>query len=173
MGVGARETESSQRNQRAVAESCCVEARKAMTKGSRMSQEPLFNEDRFYRYPMGRIAAIINDDRGLNEALKHLPQAGVDLADVNVLSGPEGIRLLDRRGVRRGLRSRLLRLLQLTVYEGVALETHEQALRNGHYIIYVPVRGEEQVRNAVDILRHAGGHYLLQFHRWTVEELRF
>jgi hypothetical protein len=138
-----------------------------------MSQEPRFNEERFYRYPMGRIAAIIDNERGLNEALQHLPSANVNLSDVNVLSGQEGIRLLDRRGVRRGLRSRLLRLAQLTVYEGIALDTHEQALRSGHYVIYVPVSGEEQVRNVVDILRRAGGHYLLQFHRWTVEELRF
>jgi hypothetical protein len=27
---------------------------------------------RFYRYPMGRIAAIINDDRSLDQALKGL-----------------------------------------------------------------------------------------------------
>jgi len=138
-----------------------------------MSQKPRFNEERFYRYPKGRIAAIIDNERSLNEALEHLPQANVNLSDVNVLSGSEGIRLLDRRGVRRGLRSRLLRLAQLTVYEGVALHTHEQALRDGNYVIYVPVKGEDQVRNVVDILRRAGGHYLLQFHRFTVEELRF
>jgi hypothetical protein len=138
-----------------------------------MSQQPRFNEDRYYRYPKNRIAAILNDDGSLDEALKHLPQANVELRDVNVLSGPEGIRLLDRRGVRRGLRSRLLRIAQLTAYEGTALNNHEQALRSGHYIIYVPVKGEEQIRGVVDILRGARGHYLLQFHRWTVEELRF
>ena len=138
-----------------------------------MSQQPRFNEDRYYRYPKNRIAAVLNDDRGLDEALRHRPQANVNLADVNVLSGPEGMRLLDRRGVRRGLRSRLLRIAQLTAYEGTALDNHEQALRKGNYVIYVPVKGEEQTGNVVDILRRSGGHYLLQFHRWTVEELRF
>src|SRR5215211_156399 len=138
-----------------------------------MSQQPRFNEDRYYRYPKNRIAAVLNDDRGLDEALKHLSQTKVNLADVNVLSGPEGMRLLDRHGVRRGLRSRLLRIAQLTAYEGTALDNHEQALREGNYVIYVPVKGEEQTGNVVDILRRSGGHYLLQFHRWTVEELRF
>ena len=122
---------------------------------------------------MGRIAAIINDDRSLDQALKGLPQANVKLADVNVLTGPEGIRLLDRHGVRRGLRSRLLRIAQLTAYEGVALDTHEQALREGHHITYIPVGGEEQIQSVVDVLRRAGGHYLLHFRRWNVEELRF
>jgi hypothetical protein len=96
--------------------------------------------------------------------LKHLPQANVNIADVNVLSGPEGMRLLDRRGVRRGLRSRLLRIAQLTAYERTALDNHEQALRKGNYIIYVPVKGEAQIRGVVDVLRRSGGHYLLRFH---------
>ena len=138
-----------------------------------MSQQPRFNEERYYRYPKGRIAVVLNEDRNLEEALAHLPEANVNLADVNVLSGPEGMRLLDRHGRRRGLRSRLLRIAQLTAYEGTALENHEQALRNGHYIIYVPVKDEQQTQSVIDILRRSGGHDLLQFHRWTVEELRF
>jgi hypothetical protein len=40
-------------------------------------------------------------------------------------------------------------------------------------IIYVPVRGEGEIQNVVDVLRRVGGHYLLQFRRWKVEELRF
>jgi hypothetical protein len=129
-----------------------------------MSQQPRFNEDRYCRYPKNRIAATLNDDQSLDEALKHLPQANVNVADVNVLSGPEGMRLLDRRGVRRGLRSRLLRIAQLTAYERTALDNHEQALRKGSYIIYVPVKGEAQIRGVVDVLRRCGGHYLLRFH---------
>jgi hypothetical protein len=39
-----------------------------------MSQ-PRFNEDRYYRYPKGRIAAVLNDERNLEEALAHLPEA--------------------------------------------------------------------------------------------------
>lgn len=137
-----------------------------------MNQEPRRNETRFYRYPRGRVVAIVDDDRGLNEALTNLPRASVDLTNVNVLSGPEGIRLLDRRGARRGLRSRLLRIAQLTAYEGAALDAHEQALQAGHHIIYVPVRDEAQLGSVVDVLRRAGARYLLHFRRWTVEELR-
>jgi trans-aconitate methyltransferase len=55
-----------------------------------MSQQPRFNEDRYYRYPKNRIAATLNDEQSLDEALKHLPQANVNVADVNVLSGSEG-----------------------------------------------------------------------------------
>jgi hypothetical protein len=138
-----------------------------------MSQEPQRNERRFYRYPSKRIAAIIDDDQSLDKALHDLAEGDVNLGDVNVLTGPEGVRLLDRRGVRRGLPSRLLRIAQLTAYEGTALDVHEHALKEGHHIIYVPARGDQQIQKVVDILRRAGGHYLLYFHRWTVEELRF
>ena len=37
----------------------------------------------------------------------------------------------DRKGARRGLRSRLLRIAQLTAYEGAALDNHEQARATG------------------------------------------
>jgi hypothetical protein len=143
------------------------------TRGDQMSQEVRRNEPRFYRYPMKRIAAIINEDQSLERALHDLAEAGVKLKDVNVLTGPEGVRLLDRRGVRRGLRSRLLRVAQSTAYERTVLDVHERALKEGHHIIYVPARGDDQIQKVVDILRRAGGHYLLYFHRWTVEELRF
>ncbi len=137
-----------------------------------MSQQPRRNEARFYRYPMRRIVAIIDGDANLKTALDALQQAGVDVTKVNVLSGPEGARLLDRTGARHGLGARLLRLAQLGAYEGNALQNHERALNAGQNVIYVPVRGENQRSRVVDILRAAGGHYLLHFRPWSIEVLQ-
>ncbi len=77
-----------------------------------MNQQPRRNEKRFYRYPMRRVAAVIDDDAGLGCALDVLTQAGTNVSKVNVLSGPEGARLLDRTGTGHGLGARLLRLVQ-------------------------------------------------------------
>jgi hypothetical protein len=49
--------------------------------------QPRRNENRFYRYPMRRVSAIIDDDAGLQAALDALPQTGVDVSKVHVLTG--------------------------------------------------------------------------------------
>jgi hypothetical protein len=136
-----------------------------------MGQQPRRNEVRFYRYPMRRVVAIIDDDASVQAALRALEQAGVDVTKVNVLTGPEGARLLDRTGSSHGLLARLLRLVQWGAYEGNALDSHERALNDGRNVIYVPVRGDDQRTRVVDILRTAGGHYLLHFHLWSIEML--
>lgn len=136
-----------------------------------MNQQPRRNEKRFYRYPMRRVAAVIDDDAGLGCALDVLKQAGTNVSKVNVLSGPEGARLLDRTGTGHGLGARLLRLVQRGAFEGDALETHERALKHGNHVLFVPVRSEEQLARVTDILRGAGGHHLLRFRMWSIEIL--
>ena len=95
----------------------------------------------------------------------------MDVAAVDVLSGPEGARLLDATGTDHGLRGRLLRLLQQGAYEGNTLEAHAQALNAGSHVIYVPVRGNEQRDRVVDLLHAAGGRYVLYFRWWNIDLL--
>lgn len=135
-----------------------------------MTDQPERNEDRFYAYPMHRMVAVVDDNAALDAALKNLSEAGIDLGEVNVLSGPEGARLLDRRGSGHGLLGRLLRLAQWSASENDALEIHQQALAEGGLVLFVPVRGESRKVRVADTLRAAGGHHLQYFGRWTVEK---
>ncbi|MDQ3763982.1 MAG: hypothetical protein M3460_20980 [Actinomycetota bacterium] len=135
-----------------------------------MSQ-PRRNEPRFYRYPMRRVAAIIDDSASLEVTLKDLETAGIDVSAVNVLSGEEGARLLDRTGVAHGLRGRLLRLAQWTASEYDALAAHEKALINGRHVLYVPVNGSDQRQRVVDIIRDHGGYWIIHFKRWVIERI--
>jgi hypothetical protein len=93
----------------------------------------------------------------------------VDVSTVNLLTGEEGARLLDRTGRAHGLRARLLRLIQRGAYEGDALEAHDRALKQGRHVIFVPARDIEQSERVIEILRAAGGHYILKFRRWNIE----
>jgi hypothetical protein len=136
-----------------------------------MTGQPRRNEDRFYRYPKRRVVAVIDDGARLDAAVRDLAGAGVDSDGINVLSGPDGARLLDRSGSDHGLRARLLRLVQGGAYESDALRVHEQALKDGHHVIYVPVRDQRDRAKVVGILRAAGGRYLLYFGAWSVEQL--
>jgi hypothetical protein len=133
--------------------------------------QPRRNDDRFYRYPSHRVVAIVDHAADVDEAVSELQQIGVDTAHVDVLSGPEGARLLDRTGRRHGLRARLLRWAQRGAYEGETLRAHEHALNDGKHVIYVPVRGEEERTQVARILRAAGGSSLLYFRGWSIEEM--
>ena len=98
--------------------------------------------------------------------------AGVELPEVNVLSGPEGARLLDRRGARHGVGARVLRVLQLGgAFEGETLRQHARALEAGQSVVFVPVAGDEEEGRVADILRGRGGMQLLRYHRWTIDQL--
>jgi hypothetical protein len=136
-----------------------------------MTAPPRRNEDRFYRYPKNRVVAVIADDAHLSAALRDLERVGVNMPDVNVLSGEEGARLLDRTGTGHGLRARLLRAFQRGAYEVDALRAHERALQAGQHVVYVPVRDERQARRVADVLRSADGHYLLYFGAWSIGQL--
>jgi hypothetical protein len=133
-----------------------------------INRQPLHNERRFYRYPMFRVAAILDDADDTRTALDALDRAGVDVSKINLLTGQEGARVLDRTGRRHGRAARLLRLLQQGAYEGEALEAHEHALEDGHNVIFVPVQGNEESYRVIEILRAAGGRYVLHFHPWHV-----
>jgi len=130
--------------------------------------QPLRDERRFYRYPMFRVAAILDDADDTRTALDALERAGVDVSKVNLLTGQQGARVLDRTGRRHCRGARLLRLLQRGAYEGDALQAHEEALEDSRNVIYVPVQGNEESYRVIKILRAAGGHYVLHFHPWNV-----
>jgi hypothetical protein len=94
------------------------------------------------------------------------------VSKVNVLSGPQGAMLLDPTGVRHGLRGQFLRWRQGYGYETDALGVHTDALAKGRHVMYVPVKGDQERQRVLEILRARGGHHLLHFRRWTIEEVR-
>jgi hypothetical protein len=135
-----------------------------------VSYQPHRNERRFYRYPMQRLVAILDDEAALDVALDTLRGIGVDLSGVHILSGPEGAALLDRRGQGHGLRGRLLRVLQWTASENESLDLHDQALRSGKHVMFVPARGQDRKERIAEALRAAGGHSLVYYGRFTTEK---
>lgn len=135
-----------------------------------VGDQPHRNEPLFYRYPMQRLVAVLDEEAGVDEALQRLRGIGVDLSAVHVLSGTTGAALLDRRGEEHGLMARLLRLLQWTSSEDDTLEIHDRALRDGGHVLYVPVRGEDRKERVAEALRAAGGHHLVYFGRFTTEK---
>ena len=133
---------------------------------------PGFNVNQFYRYPTNRVAAIFDDLAEVTAVLPELEQAGFDLNGLNVLSGRQGVRLLDLEGAGQGLWARALRALQRGGgFEGETLRIHDSALRSDQAIVFVPVRNDDQEQNAARILHRCGGRSIFRFNRWTIDPL--
>lgn len=139
---------------------------------SSLRSTPGFNVNQFYRYPMNRVAAIFDDLAGVTAVLPELEQAGFDLNGLHVLSGRQGVRLLDLEGAGQGLWARALRALQRGGgFEGETLRIHDSALRNDQAIVFVPVRNDSEEQNAARILHQCGGRSIFRFNRWTIDPL--
>ncbi|MGW4440754.1 hypothetical protein ACWELO_34360 [Streptomyces sp. NPDC004596] len=132
--------------------------------------QPRKNEEQFYLYPMQRVVAVFSDEKQAYAACRQLEAEGFNLSSVHLLSGPEGARLLDAHGARRGVVARITRFLQQGAYEGKALEVHAAALRRGECVLYVPTRNKERIHRAVDVLRENNGRWILHFRRWAIEQ---
>ncbi|MFF8314546.1 hypothetical protein [Streptomyces lydicus] len=131
--------------------------------------KPRINEERFYLYPMKRVAAVLDTEERYPDTCHYLEKAGINLSHVNVLKGPEGLRLLDSKGTTHGLLGRFMRWLQRGGYESETLAAHSAALSQGKWLIFVPVRGKNEARRTVDILRSHGGSEIFHFRRWAVQ----
>ncbi|WP_159007223.1 hypothetical protein [Streptomyces sp. NRRL S-813] len=127
------------------------------------------NEERFYLYPMKRAAAVLDNEERSADTCHNLERAGINLSHVNMLKGPEGLRLLDSKGTSHGLPGRFMRWLQHGDYESETLAAHSAALSQGKWLIFVPVRGKNEARRTVDILRSHGGSVISHFRRWAVQ----
>ncbi len=133
---------------------------------------PGFNVNQFYRYPTNRVAAIVDDLTEVTAVLPELEQAGFDLNGLNVLSGRQGVRLLDLEGAGQGLWARALRALQRSGgFEGETLKIHDSALRSDQAIVFVPVRNDDEEENAARIIHRGGGRSIFRFNRWTIDPL--
>ena len=136
-----------------------------------IKSEPHWNESRFYRYPSRRVAAVFDQRSEVDAAVLHLQQAGVAVAKVHVLSGPEGAQLLDRSGARHGFLARLLRVLQHGAYEGDTLRHHERELNGGSHIMFVPLHRKQDPLELAKILQPVGARDLIYFARWSITPL--
>jgi hypothetical protein len=55
-----------------------------------VSDQPHRNEPRCYRYPMQQLAAVLDEETAVEDALGRLRGIGMDRSGVHVLSEPEG-----------------------------------------------------------------------------------
>ena len=94
------------------------------------------------------MVGLLNDKSEIPAISRELESAGVDVAAVEILCGEHGAAILDEHGRYHGLRGRIVRAFQRLGYDGITLEIHDEALRDGDLLLQVPARPAERRRAA-------------------------
>ena len=74
--------------------------------------EPQVNVDHFYHRPTYRVVGLLSEQSEIPALSRDLASAGVDVAEVEILCGEQGARILDAHGHYHGLRGRIVRAFQ-------------------------------------------------------------
>ena len=120
-------------------------------------------------YPTNQVVAVIDEGADVAAVRSELDRAGFAADAVEVMAGADGLRRLDASGARHGVAGRLLRLIQgYGDMEQMTFSRQADALRAGHSLVGVLVRGTEQRRRAGLILKRHHGHFMNFFGRWTI-----
>jgi hypothetical protein len=126
---------------------------------------------RYVKYPRGRLYAVIDDPGAAARAVGALVAAGIDASRVDLLRGDVAADTLDGTGARHGVRARLRRAVEFTLMDQAPdLAWYEAAIRDGRSVVAVRVSDATVVRQAVDVLRANGGHFINYYCRFATEE---
>ena len=131
---------------------------------------PPVNVDTFRHKPVHEVSALLPDESSTTAACHDLGRAGVDLAQVQILFGAEGARILDKHGTEHGYAARLVRMLQRLGIDENALDVYHEGLRDGETLITIPC-ANESAPDIANLLKPHGAHAIIYWGRGTRELL--
>ncbi|GAA0502104.1 hypothetical protein Ade02nite_37810 [Paractinoplanes deccanensis] len=138
--------------------------------GPPRQEGPVENVDEFIDRPVDAVSGLVPDRERLAGLLDDLRAAGVDVARVVVLHGPEGVRILDSDGSRHGLHSRFVRFFQNWGYDDAVLNLYDEGLRNGEAALMIPASPAD--KDAIARLVHRRqGHAIHYFGAGNAQSL--
>lgn len=126
---------------------------------------------RFLGSARGRLLAVLDTDAAAEAAIRALEASRIPIERIEIFKGDEGAAAFDSSGGRHGPGARLLRMLQFTLMDQMPdFAYYEAAARGGRSVVSVRVRGEAEMRRAVETIRQHRGHFINHFGTFTTEE---
>ena len=123
-------------------------------------------------YPSGWTLAVVDDPAKAHEAAAGLRERGVPERDLIVISGADANAGMARLGAAAGPMARFLRAMQFLAMDQLPdFHVYELALEQGRAIVAVRIGDADARRQAVDLLRQRGAHFVNRFGSWTTEEI--
>jgi hypothetical protein len=122
---------------------------------------------------LGRLLAVFDTAAAADAAIAALEAVpAVDRARIERFDRPEDAPAFDASGRRRGWRGRLFRIVEFSwADQAPDFAWYEAAVREGHVVISVPVRGQAAVREVAAALIANGAHFVNHYGWFETQEL--
>jgi hypothetical protein len=130
-----------------------------------LSGEPL-------RYPTDHVVGVLDTEQQVAEAVAALTAGGFMEAEVQVASGAAAADRLNAGTGRVGLGNLAVRVaerLGIANDEMRLKDRHEEALRDGRFVILVATPTDDRKDRAAQLLFERGAHTLAYMGRFTIE----
>jgi hypothetical protein len=121
---------------------------------------------------VGRLFAVLDSADAVEAARAALVAAGLEPASIETFEGPDGAAAFDPSGERHGPLGRLYRIVEFSwADQAPDFAWYEAAVREGHVVMSVRVRGQRHVAHAARIIEDHGGHFINHFGWFETQEL--
>lgn len=121
---------------------------------------------------VGRLFAVVDTHAKAEAARESLVAAGVLPEAIETFEGADAAAAFDPSGERRGLLGRFYRIMEFTwADQAPDFAWYEAAVREGHVVMSVRVKGQRHVAHAARIIEEHGGHFINHFGWFETQEL--
>ena len=130
--------------------------------------------DQKMAYPTHHLVAVLDTAGQVAEAVQELTANGFPISDIQVGCGTAAADELATTTGRTGLAGLAVRVAEAIGYENFEMRVKavvEQALRDGRYVVLLPVTEQERKDVAVGILTAHGAHTVSYHDRLTIEAI--
>jgi hypothetical protein len=125
-------------------------------------------------YPTHHLVAVLDTAGQVADAVQELTTNGFPISEIQVGCGMAAADALAATTGRKGLAGLAVRVAEAIGYENFEMRVKavvEQALRDGRFVVLVPVQEEERKDLAVRILTAHGAHSVSYHDRLTIEAI--
>lgn len=121
---------------------------------------------------VGRLLAVFDSRADADAAIDGLTSVGVERSRIELYEGPDDASAFDASGEGRGLRGRLIRLVEFSwADQAPDFAWYESAVRDGRVVVSARVGGQRAVRAAAAVIAEHGGHFVNHFGWFETQEL--
>jgi hypothetical protein len=121
---------------------------------------------------VGRLLAVFDDAASAERVAEALRASGIGADRIERFAGDGDLGVFDASGERRGWRGRLYRIVEFSwADQAPDFAWYEQAVREGHIVLSVKVRGQAAVHEVGAVVASHGGHFINHYGLFETQEL--
>jgi hypothetical protein len=128
------------------------------------------NVDEFRRQRVHELVALVPREQDALAACDEIEQAELAVDGAAILTGAQGVHILDADGTEHGYLARASRVLTHLGSAENVLHLHHDGLVDGEALLSVKC-ARDQASAVADVVRRHGGHAIAYFGRGTLEAM--